>query len=1646
MATLNEALGLIDDVAQELKFYDAGIYKQLQEQTSIHRCRDILERVKTAIMARDADGNIRADSLATDDWRKIANLVAPLARCFTVSSPPVTPSSKTRHSSAVAVAALALLSSCGQKSKIIVNSALESGVVDAFVNTLRTSLRNPVSDRVIKAMLYKIIEALWGFSLYANTQLQQELVAHDVVNICLDLITSSSVEVESKINANKTLYNFLNGSNGRVVTELRSSKIAALNGLLQQQASQVPEPAAAGALALAGGTSGKVAITMPALLPHIMSWIWFLPHYILDHLMQSLAGLMHKLVVLVWPEGCPGLPLLPSVPATNGPNRQPPPPPQPQQQQLGSPKPRMPSQQQQANISSPSSSAVGPLQVAQVSLPNRTFQKLLQAVFRTISSGLADARLVALLRGTSCLAAAAGGPDSGSGADTHSDIDMLDADGGAAAAAGGGGSGGEGDEDVHGMALSYGGSRRRRQGQQQGVVQPTALPARLVRVVREGRSDGMETRVALEILDELFACDAKGEHPELADDALAAGLLKSMSEMGVLQSLNTEGGMAAVSAYVRLCLKLIRRVPYTPGLASWLHDSGVPASLAYVSFWPTSRLCLKLDALQTLNELVQVDTDMTEHVVTIKNFPAALANTLLGGDPDSKKSSKKSGWYYRSKKKGSSSAAAVAAAAAAAAAAADAVHASGITIQAKSHRDQIPEAALNILNTVLDESRESDKVWETVIESGMLPRLLQHCGDSSMPPGLLVELLLAVGLTFKDHGEDAATVGPLQAACAPHLLPLLTHESAVVASTASRLLCDILFDMARYRSGSTDVAEGDDILKALVAAGPAIDTADAAAAAAAAAKVTAAALPTAAAAAAAAATAVKDEEAGGGGRRGGASPGGLQRPARPDVDAVGVVGVCGEEAVSPEGAVTVLDPGAVSPVSTAAAESPGGSVQGDGMMEVDAATTTANITTAYCTNTGTAAPAASASAAPADAGTAAGAVGNSGTTGSGAATTAAATALPAAAAAAAAAPPGRSGLEGVNVTSQGLCLISTAIQTCTRAVLRRVGGTSSPALTQTAVTVTTTTTAAASPSGKASGRDKAATAAAAAAPAAVLEGPSYNTLEALLQSCRVLCEACLQMPAHGAVRRHIARAFAYARPAVDELVAGLTALPNSSSGQMLLREAREVLQVLRRVPVLDVASLPQLHVPPAPAVHYIVKTGEAPVPASATIPAKKGLPLERARSSTVATDTADADAIKVKPDRPGGGVAKRADSVSAPAAPATAAAAAAVATAAAAVKSPNGGATRPSVRKGQRRDGGATEVAAAADGLTGGDCTGSVIGGRPRRGQSRSVVSAAAKEGRGLADGAAGAAVSSGASGAAAASGGRDADVAANPEKTDRKMDERDDMALVRPGLVPAVDASTQMGISTAAAAALQEYPSCVPLELRNSFGAATGSLAALGSVTATTTTMMVTTAAKVEAGVGAGTAGPAVADDRQGAGGFPGGVPGGAAAAAAGKSRVNPAEIRARYLELKAQNARMAAELAELRRAKEDVEAVQQRTAATLSSRTEELARVLQELEEKDQELEDKSSKLDAAQEQLAEVTAALQGRDTELKDKDRELEAAGQQLAHLTADLQEAQGKIAKLEAAVAGATGGLQQLKSENADLRAELAGFQSLADLE
>ncbi|KAG2426482.1 hypothetical protein HXX76_011711 [Chlamydomonas incerta] len=1075
--SLQEALGCIDEVARDLVFYETPYYKPGTEQAVLAKCQATLEKCRPVLIAN-------AEAITNSDWRKIATLVGPLAHCLIIqATAQYASSAKARHSAASAVAVLASLSSTTERAKVILAAALEAGVVDAFVGTLRHSLRHPNPDRVVRAMLYKMIDTLMGLACYASLAHQQVLVSKDVVDVCLELLTSGATEPESKLLASKTLYNVLATPPGGVVAALRTSKVTALNAQLQQLAGLVPDPVSAATSALAPGAANK-AISMPPLLAAIMTWVWFLPDYILDHLIESLTSLLARVVVLVWPEGCPGIPVRGGGGAGGGSGGG-----------AGG----------EEGGGGEAKPVAGPLQAAQQSLPNRSLRQTLTNCFAALccSAVPTDPRLARCLRG-SRLPGRQGGPE-----EYEAGMGAL------------GGSPGPG-------------------------VYDTALPARLVRVLLEGRPDGMEVKVALELIDELFAAaesassaagaaaaaagggsgGGAGAHPAagggpnpnegladaLAEDCLSAGLLRAMSDLAVFPAMRTEAGLQGLSAYVRLSSKLVKRAaastagltPGTPGgLAARLRDSGVPASVAYIAFWPGGKLGLKLEALMTLHELVQLDVAAAEAVVALPNFAVALANTLLGGDPETRKPPKKSGGKNKGGGGGGGGGRG------GGGGGADGGGTSAANEANRSLRDQIQDASLDVLSVVLDVSRESDKVWQSLVESGLLSRLLQHVPSFPMAPGLTAELVGMVGTLFREHGaeEEVAALGALQAACVPHLLPLLTHEDGAVQAAAARLLRSVVEDCVRYRRDSVDVEQGDDILRALLAAGPGIDTADAVAA------------QMAARAAAAAAAAAGTAAAGGGGGNG-----------------------------------VKAEPGAEGAAAAAAAP---GSAAAAVKMDVDGAAPAAAPAGPGSAEAGAAAGAGAVKPEPEAATAAAPSSGGKGSGGK--------------AAAAAGEPGTRAGTaepeeapELVDVTAQGLGIMCAALQ-------------ASLAAAQAAHIAA----ARGSPS-KAGG--------AAAAPVPVplgFEPESLGQLRDLLLTVAALAEAVAGMPAQGHVRRHVARAFAHAAPAVAELSACLqvtfAAQPGGVSvsgldawqhGELAAAAARAG-SALAAVPVLDVALLPK---------------------------------------------------------------------------------------------------------------------------------------------------------------------------------------------------------------------------------------------------------------------------------------------------------------------------------------------------------------------------------------------------------------------------------------------------------------------------------------
>lgn len=142
----DDVLRLADELAADLAFYDEGAapYTALVEQQAFHRCRESLDKLKDAFHRRESVGSPWQDQLTEHHWERLAELLARLAWPLISTQLKVTPTSKTRHSSAQAVAVLASLSACNADAKVIASTAAESGIVDIFVATLRQELRTPV--------------------------------------------------------------------------------------------------------------------------------------------------------------------------------------------------------------------------------------------------------------------------------------------------------------------------------------------------------------------------------------------------------------------------------------------------------------------------------------------------------------------------------------------------------------------------------------------------------------------------------------------------------------------------------------------------------------------------------------------------------------------------------------------------------------------------------------------------------------------------------------------------------------------------------------------------------------------------------------------------------------------------------------------------------------------------------------------------------------------------------------------------------------------------------------------------------------------------------------------------------------------------------------------------------------------------------------------------------------------------------------------------------------------------------------------------------------------------------------------------------------------------------------------------------------
>lgn len=206
-------------------------------------------------------------------------------------------------------------------------------------------------------MVYKLVDALVGWTCFASTELQKLLFDKNVVDVCLEVLTSNGAEPETKILASKALYNCL-VTPGPVVTMLRESRLRALDAFLQQQTALVPEPQHAAELLLMPG--GAKPLSMPQFVPHLLSWVWYLQHYHVDLLENSLNVLLARLCALLWPEGEPGVPVLDSTDKVR----------------------------------------VSAADVAQHALSNRFFRLSFQNMFASITMGIADDRLLQWVQGS----------------------------------------------------------------------------------------------------------------------------------------------------------------------------------------------------------------------------------------------------------------------------------------------------------------------------------------------------------------------------------------------------------------------------------------------------------------------------------------------------------------------------------------------------------------------------------------------------------------------------------------------------------------------------------------------------------------------------------------------------------------------------------------------------------------------------------------------------------------------------------------------------------------------------------------------------------------------------------------------------------------------------------------------------------------------------------------------------------------------------------------------------------------------------------------------------------------------------------------------------------------------------------------------
>ncbi|KXZ41953.1 hypothetical protein GPECTOR_235g548 [Gonium pectorale] len=451
-------------------------------------------------------------------------------------------------------------------------------------------MRLPSSHQLLEAL-----RSLTGGPA-SRTQLQA-LVDKGVVDVALGALLGGAPQPAAQLRARvcTTLQNCLSVRDIQVPeAELGEGRVAALEAALQDLARAVPEPA----------RLLNARISLPAPLPQMVSWVWYLPVHVLDRLSGVLVPLVSRLVCLVWPEGCPGVGS-PAAPAHGG-----------------------------------SGALTGPLPVAANTLaPRQVFLQALGGLLALFNPGpdtrTPDPRLLQLLRGSSLppppsalirgappgagLIAAADAPAAGT------QRPVLDpGDEGAAAAGGNGG------------PPAPGGAAGR-----QCCNQQAALPARLVRLLERGPEllcsvqHSKVVEAALNLLADIAVCAVSGGCRELLDDALDAGLLDALAALE-LMPLGQHGGKdnrnKMLQAYWRLLSLLVACAELIPGLEDRICESGVPAQLAGMAFAPGPPNQAKVKAMQAVSALMgYLGQPAVEAVVGVPGFVCELAEAALPG-------------------------------------------------------------------------------------------------------------------------------------------------------------------------------------------------------------------------------------------------------------------------------------------------------------------------------------------------------------------------------------------------------------------------------------------------------------------------------------------------------------------------------------------------------------------------------------------------------------------------------------------------------------------------------------------------------------------------------------------------------------------------------------------------------------------------------------------------------------------------------------------------------------------------------------------------------------------------------------------------------------------------------------------------------